>query len=57
MEQTFGNTSLVPYIESRHGGFYLEIAANGKELRTDQEFPFQLMDAPGPLSRLVRAKN
>ncbi|MCP4117506.1 MAG: hypothetical protein GY737_19350 [Desulfobacteraceae bacterium] len=55
MEKAFETISLIPYIESADGGFRLEIALADARTLEESAFPFQLVQAPRPLSRLVRA--
>ena len=55
MEKAFETISLIPYIESAGGGFRMEIALADPRAMEASVYPFQLVHAPRPLSRLVRA--
>jgi hypothetical protein len=56
MKKAFDTISLIPYLESADGGFRLEIALAEARHLEEYEFPFQLAQAPRPLSRLVKAR-
>jgi hypothetical protein len=56
MEKAFDTISLIPYLKSAAGGFRLEIALAEARHLQEYEFPFQLAQAPRPLSRLVKAR-
>lgn len=55
MKKAFETISLIPYLESASGGFRLELALDDARTLEGCEFPFRLVHAPGPQSRLVRA--